>query len=352
MSAFNEYDDNKKEDYIYLSEVKANDGKEFRKAELLLNADGMPLEKTNETNQTVKATIVQDITLYETSTGQQKIHCWIEKYKNGKPFTMGLRIARRTKKGVYGGQEICLNLDATKKLKNFIEYIFSEDFSVKSKQRISIDKPISSYKTIKISEKEFQDIMAFNIENIHNYGAILEIKRREETIKELEKIINNRNVYKNENDIQKFLKQNIWLFNNEYVFFSENSHINAMNILDLMPNTFDGFIDIIELKLPTVKIFNYDKSHYNYYPSSELTKAIAQCMNYINEMEILSVENAKYFKPKATIIIGNERELTDDEIKYLRLLNSSFHNVKINTYQQLLNKAKNSLSFMQKNNSI
>ena len=41
-------------------------------------------------------------------------------------------------------------------------------------------------------------------------------------------------VSKNETEINKFLKNNIWMFNNEYVFFSENNRINPQNILDLV----------------------------------------------------------------------------------------------------------------------
>jgi len=37
--------------------------------------------------------------------------------------------------------------------------------------------------------------------------------------------------------------------------------------------------------------------------------------------------------------------LSDDEKKYLRVLNSSFHNLQIITYQQLLEKARNTIDF-------
>lgn len=194
--------------------------------------------------------------------------------------------------------------------------------------------------------------MACNIEHINNYDIIIEINKRKKAIERLKEIIEDCKSYKNEVDITKFLKSNIWMFNNDYVFFSENNVINAQNILDLVPITHDGFVDIIELKLPTATILRYDNSHKNYYPSAELTKAISQCMNYIIEMEKLTIDHPNYFKPKATIIIGSSRELNNDEINFLRLLNSSYHNIKIYTFQQLLIKAENSLKYLENSASV
>lgn len=111
-------------------------------------------------------------------------------------------------------------------------------------------------------------------------------------------------------------------------------------------------VRVIELKLPDVKIVNFDASHKNYYPSAELTKAIAQCMNYVVEIESLSMNKETFFKPRATIIIGSSQELSADEKRFLRLLNANYHNIRIYTYQQLLIKAKNSLDFIVKRTNV
>lgn len=346
--SFSEYDDNKLEDVLYLGEVcEQEDGKKYRKAELIFNMDEVCLEKV-KSQDVISANIVEDLLLYKSSGGQQKIFCWIEEYKQGHPFTYGLRISRRTAKGVYGGQEICLDLEATLKLKKFLENIFTVDFNNKKKTRIDIDKFIvgkTDIKTVKISKEDFESILSYNIEHIENYNSIIEIKKREKAIERLEEIISNKHSYKNEVEINKFLEENLWMFNNEYVFFSKNNRINTKNILDLVPKTFDGYVDIVELKLPSVEIMHFDSSHKNYYPSSDLTKAIAQCMNYILELEKLLANNPSFLRPKATIIIGNNKDLTTEENQFLRVLNSSYHNIKIYTYQNLLEKAKNSLSF-------
>ena len=48
-------------------------------------------------------------------------------------------------------------------------------------------------------------------------------------------------------------------------------------------------------------------------------------------------------KPRAIVLIGSKDELSVDEMKYLRILNSSYHNISIVTYQQLLIRAENML---------
>ena len=67
--------------------------------------------------------------------------------------------------------------------------------------------------------------------------------------------------------------------------------------------------------------------------------------------------NAKYqlenkcniIKPRGIILIGSKNELNSEERRYLRILNSSYHNLQIMTYQQLLQMAKNILTIEQSN---
>lgn len=87
--------------------------------------------------------------------------------------------------------------------------------------------------------------------------------------------------------------------------------INSQNILDGIPKNTDDFIDIIEVKLSTVELFGFDKSHKNYYSSSELTKVIAQTQNYIFELEKITVDDicqsnndCIIARPRGIILIG------------------------------------------------
>jgi hypothetical protein len=163
------------------------------------------------------------------------------------------------------------------------------------------------------------------------------------------------NTVKNEVEIQRFLKDNLWMFGNDYVFIIENGMINAQNILDVIPLNYESYIDIIEVKLPREKLFNFDESHDNYYSTAYLTKAIAQTQNYIFELEKKAVDEeyqtkngCKIIRPKGIILFGSTDTLNEGERRYLRIFNSSYHNLHVITYQQLLEKAQNTLQIWRK----
>lgn len=199
-----------------------------------------------------------------------------------------------------------------------------------------------------LTNDEFLKIVEKNIDCIDDYYMLIDIKKKRQAIVELEEFVNGK--HGNEVSIQKFLKRNLWLFGNEYTTFVEEEKINAKNILDGIPKTFENFIDVIEVKLPEVELFRYDQNHNNYYSSSDLTKTIAQTQNYIFELENMTSNNkyqennnCKIIKPRGIILIGTKNDLNEKETEYLRILNSSYHNLYIITYQQLLEKAKNIL---------
>ena len=61
-------------------------------------------------------------------------------------------------------------------------------------------------------------------------------------------------------------------------------------------------------------------------------------------------ENAcKVVRPKGIILFGSQESLNEEERQYLRILNSSYHNLQIITYQQLLEKANNTLRVWREN---
>lgn len=91
-------------------------------------------------------------------------------------------------------------------------------------------------------------------------------------------------------------------------------------------------------------------SHSNYYARSGLTKAIAQTQHYIFELEKKAVDrqfqainNCKIVRPRGLVSYGSGTPLTAEEQQYLRILNSSYHSLHVLTYQQLLEKAENTL---------
>ena len=75
--------------------------------------------------------------------------------------------------------------------------------------------------------------------------------------------------------------------------------------------------------------------------------------NYIFELEKKVVDTqyqenngCKIIRPRGIVLYGSGKELNIEKQKFLRILNSSYHNVQILTYQQLFEKAKNIMHFI------
>ena len=349
-----EYDDSKKSNTIYFGNVKTNpDSSTYRKVELIVDEPTTYLSEKNKDDNSspVDFEIKEDIILFESPGGQQKIHCWLMENASRKRVT-AIHISRRTSKGVYGSQEVTLSLGAAIAFRDFLKKLFVIDSSTRTTIPIESFNNKSNFDSQKlISEQEFHDLIKANIKSTDDFYTLVSIQKMELSIERLEEIMDG--AYKNEVEIQRFLKANLWMFGNDYAYVIENNKINPQNILDIIPQDFESYVDIIEVKLPKEILFNYDESHNNYYPTSHLTKAIAQTQNYIFELEKLTADKqyqeengCKIIRPKGIIIFGAKKTLQEEEKRYLRILNASYHNLLIITYQQLLQKAKNTVQML------
>ena len=349
------YDDLKKEKVFYLG--RRPEGENYRRLEVINNyIDGFIENKreTEEESVPVEFGIKDSIVLHTSNSGQQKIFCWLLE-SNGIKSISAVHISRRTKKGVYGSEEITLTGEAAMLLRTFLNkfhYIDTsrnEPFSVPVSE---IDVPIFTPQIL--SEDQFSELIRVNITNTDDFYKLLSVQKKELAIERLRDII--AGDFENEVDIQKFLKENVWMFGNDYTFVIEENKINAKNILDIAPRNFESYVDIIEVKLPNETLFHFDSSHNNYYSASKLTKAIAQTQNYLFELEKMTTNeryqkdnNCAIIRPQGIVLFGSATDLNEDEKTYLRILNASYHNIKIITYQQLLEKAKNSIVFTKSN---
>ena len=50
--------------------------------------------------------------------------------------------------------------------------------------------------------------------------------------------------------------------------------IALFSTADLIMESLDGFVDLIELKRPSAEIMKFDDSHTSYYPSTDLSKVL------------------------------------------------------------------------------
>lgn len=189
------------------------------------------------------------------------------------------------------------------------------------------------------------NILSFSVTNM------IEFCRREEALIDFESSLSEN---KKESYWQEWFENNDWILGNEFTGILDERNIDTKNIADFLVETFDGFVDIVEIKRPdgNLKFWSDSKDHDNLIPSQDLVKAITQTQNYIQslEEEMNSVKmqkklgNASIVKPRATLIFGRSVDWGDEEYKAFRILNDGYKDLTILTYDQVLTRAKKTLN--------
>ncbi len=158
-----------------------------------------------------------------------------------------------------------------------------------------------------------------------------------------------------ENDWQKWFEDNTWVLGSEFVRVLDERHIDVQNISDFLMQAYDGFLDVVEIKRPEGGLLFWAsiRDHGNLVPSSDLTKAITQAARYIYEVEreansvkfLNRVGGVRTVKPRGILIFGRSSDWGDDENEAYRILNSSYHNLTIMTYDHVLERAKRMVGY-------
>lgn len=110
----------------------------------------------------------------------------------------------------------------------------------------------------------------------------------------------------------------------------------------LIPSSITGFRDIIELKIPSMKVLNYDQGHGHYYLSSDASRAIGQVSRYLDVFSEDAVKGLRdnpeivSYHPRAIIVMGRSKDWSDEESKSLHGINTRLNNISIITYGHLL----------------
>jgi len=154
---------------------------------------------------------------------------------------------------------------------------------------------------------------------------------------------------------QEWFNRNNWVLGSEFVRILDERNIDTGNIADYLMQAYDGFLDIVEIKRPEggLQFWANNKDHGNYVPSSDLIKAITQATKYIYEVEreansskfLEKVGNVKIIKPRCVLIFGRSNDWSDKQNEAYRILNSSYHNLSIMTYDHVWSRAKRILGF-------
>lgn len=158
---------------------------------------------------------------------------------------------------------------------------------------------------------------------------------------------------------QKWFDENTWIFGKNYVDQVEKGTIGLQSRADLIYISVDGFADLVELKksVLTRPILLPDASHKTFYPSQELSKALAQAMHYLQVIEdhrllLVKLVNIPVLRPTITIIIGRSKDWVDPMKEQLRILNSTLLNIKVLTYDHLLAMGDNILQLYEPEEEI
>lgn len=192
-------------------------------------------------------------------------------------------------------------------------------------------------------------------------------KGLDQVIKKFEKHLKEKKF--DEKKWQKFLHEEVFFFISNYIESIREANVNfgkteeGEKKPDFVWIDIYGFLDVFEIKTPFTNILakRIDKSHKNYYFSSDAAKAISQIEKYILFLEKNVEGFEKYLskqtkipfsvlKPKAFLIIGNSKELESnpEKKKDFRVLRRSFKNIEFITFDELLDNLKNLASKFEK----
>lgn len=144
------------------------------------------------------------------------------------------------------------------------------------------------------------------------------------------------------------------MLGSDFAKIIDERQIDTDNIADYIMRAFDSFIDLVEIKKPNgLPFWASTKDHDNYVPSSDLTKAITQCLNYIYEIEreansqkFIERTQSKVIKPRCILVFGRSDSWNDEQREAYRILNSAYNQLSILTYDHLLSRAKNVLGLI------
>ena len=234
-----------------------------------------------------------------------------------------------------------------------------EPFKKGFKAFIPVDRPFTPENAEQVKKLFAVPDRARLIEFISNQGIIsedlslaLDNVRRTKAINEYEQMLREDRV---ENNWQKWFEDNTWVLGNEFVRVLDERHIDVRNISDFLMQAYDGFVDVVEIKRPEgeLRFWSPSRDHGNLVPSSDLTKAITQATRYIFEVEreansvkfLDRVGGVRTVKSRGILIFGRSSNWGDEENEAYRILNSSYHNLTIMTYDYVLDRAKRMVGY-------
>lgn len=223
-------------------------------------------------------------------------------------------------------------------LKRHLMTILSDEKGLEALSKLaesqSIVEAISAAYRQQMYQKEIKNLE--KLLELEEAGNIVESIKNEESLKEY-------TAGQPEKIFHKWIEKNLWVFGVDYAKKHDARKIAIASEADLLVESIDGFLDLIELKRPKLscEFLKLDSSHKSYYPSPELSQAIGQCLLYLQKMADMKLVLEKDYKvqiirPRVKIVIGRTNQFNSEQLKALRMLNSNLNHIQIVSYDYLL----------------
>jgi Domain of unknown function (DUF4263) len=242
------------------------------------------------------------------------------------------------------------------------------DFSVKTDFRPNSLSEILKPEIIsKLSEQDKDALNTFLPEYISRESVsavnFLKASTQIRTLKELAKEIRDEiGGNRSEGWWQKFIHKNILFIQQGYInaIAKMNISIGTIKFPDFSLVTHDDFLDIFEIKKPSTTLLKFDDSRNNYYWDTEISKAISQVENYIENVSKNAEAVRGYIKdaykidlkvvrPRGIILAGCSNNLSDQKQKDdFRLLTLASKNITFVTYDELATRLENYINVLEK----
>lgn len=220
------------------------------------------------------------------------------------------------------------------------------------------DKALTEFLQTIAKDEKGSEVMSTVARNLSNLtpSYIQEVSRRRKNAAQMKRLLEDRAYFtamkdkykigKPEEVWQRFLQANDWMLGADVIELLDNRALGEHDITDIPFRGVDGFLDIIELKLPTEDVWNKDGT-----PKASLTAAVMQCARYLRTAEQKANDAAKLkelgaaiIKPRITLVYGRSNTWTDEQKEQLRILNASLHDITILTYDHVLSRAEKIVS--------
>ena len=322
-------------------------------------ADDLELRKTKTTRLIFRPVIVENINDPDASVKGQfifqkkkKTGVWkdyntfpLSKLKDGEWVKLELK-----------SSEIKKLLEHLPLLKEFFEKYripWGEScFHITTDNISSVISQLSKLENKNLVIQELDKLKSDDFENLSkNLSLALQMRKRKGAINQFEE---NLKKHFQEHFWQKWFKENCWVLGTEFVEILDDRKIDTKNISDCLIKAYDGFLDIVEIKRPgeNFPFWANNKDHDNFVPSIYLIQAITQTTKYIYELEREAnslkfqnrIGNVRIIKPRGILIFGRSNNWIKEQQEAYRILNSSYHNLTIMTYDHVLDRANRILN--------